>query len=52
MKMDAIYVSRRRKVAFIFIGIPALLVSYYVLNHIWWTNAHYCWGSAAKCVGL
>jgi len=51
MKMDRKYVNRRRWVVFIFIGIPLLVISYYLVNHIWWTGTGYCWGTMQKCVG-
>jgi hypothetical protein len=52
MKMERKYVRRRRTVAFIFIGIPLLIVAYYLMSHIWWTGTSYCWGTMEKCVGL
>jgi len=52
MKMDKVYVNRRRWVAFILIGIPALILSYYIVNHIWWTGTGYCFGSMIQCVKL
>jgi hypothetical protein len=52
MKMQRKYVRRRRTAAFIFIGIPALVAAYYVVNHLWWVGNGYCWGTMEKCVGL
>jgi hypothetical protein len=52
MKMDRKYVNRRRWVAFIFIGIPLLLLGYYIMGHIWWTGTGYCINTMEKCVGL
>ena len=52
MKMDRKYVNRRRWVAFIFIGIPLLVLGFYLINHIWWTDNGYCFGSMEKCIGL
>jgi len=51
MKMDRKYVNRRRAVAFIFIGIPLLVVVYYFATHIWWTGSSYCFGDIYKCEG-
>jgi hypothetical protein len=52
MKMDRKYVNRRRWVAFIVVGIPLLILAFYVINHIWWTTNGYCWGTPEKCWGM
>lgn len=25
------------------------LGTYYLINHLWWTGDHYCWGSLLEC---
>ena len=49
MRMEKKYINRRRWVAFIFIGIPLLVLSYYLVSHIWWVGDHYCFGDIMKC---
>jgi hypothetical protein len=33
-----------------FVSALALMLAFYVMNHIWWTPTGYCWGSVNDCL--
>jgi len=44
--------TRRGKIVVWIAGLIAFYATFWLINHIWWTDNGYCFGSMEKCVGL